>query len=428
MEIYVVKANDTLYSVAAQYDLEPALLAGMNGIAGDARLVVGQTLVVREPRVVHTAVAGDTVYSVARRYGMDTLTLWRNNFFLGGRGNLRAGDLLVIEYADGAQLGGMSVNAYAYPYIDSALLDSAAPYLSYLTPFTYGISSEGGLLELGDAELLAAAARYSAAPLMHLSTLTEEGNFSNERSSILLNSPDLQKRLVEDVVETMERKGFYGLDVDFEFVFPNERTLYADFIQMLRERLNPLGYPVIVALAPKTRADQPGLLYEAHDYALLGKAANAVLLMTYEWGYTYGPPMAVAPLPQVRAVLDYAVSVVERSKIFLGVPLYGYDWPLPYVRGTTRAESLSPQRAVELALRQRAEILYDEQAQAPYFYYTDRAGRQHVVWFEDARSMEAKLRLVNEYGLQGVGYWNLMRAMPQNWTLLHALYDVKTLI
>ena len=33
--------------------------------------------------------------------------------------------------------------------------------------------------------------------------------------------------------------------------------------------------------------------------------------MTFEWGYTYGPPMAVAPLPQVRAVLDYAVSVIE---------------------------------------------------------------------------------------------------------------------
>lgn len=149
---------------------------------------------------------------------------------------------------------------------------------------------------------------------------------------------------------------------------------------------------------------------------------------SYEWGYTYGPPMAVAPIPQVRAVLDYAVSVIDRSKLYLGVPLYGYDWPLPYQRGVTRADSLSPQRAIELALRYRAEIQYDEQAQSPYFYYTARNGQQHVVWFEDARSMEAKLRLVDEYGLQGVGYWNLMRDMPQNWTLLHALYDVETLL
>ena len=428
MQIYVAKPGDTLYGVAAQYDLEPSLLAGMNGLNATAQLVVGQTLVVREPRLVHTVAAGDTLSSIARRYGTDVLTLWRNNFSLGGRSVLRTGELLVIAFDDDARLGSMGVNAYAYPYIDGALLDAAAPYLSYLTPFTYGISQNGALLPLNDADLLSAAARYRAAPLMHLSTLTEEGSFSNERSSILLNSPDLQERLIQDILDTMRDKGFYGLDVDFEFVYPNERTLYADFIRTLRERLNPLGYPVIVALAPKTRGDQPGLLYEAHDYALLGAAANAVLLMTYEWGYTYGPPMAVAPLPQVRAVLDYAVSVIEPKKIFLGVPLYGYDWPLPYVRGTTRADSLSPQRAVELALEHRAEILYDEQAQSPYFYYTARDGRQHAVWFEDARSMDAKLRLVAEYGLQGVGYWNLMRAMPQNWVLLHALYEIEAVV
>ena len=426
MFIHVVRPGETLYSVAAQYDLEPALLAGPNGLGVDAQLVVGETLVVREPRVVHTVVSGDTVWSVARRYGTDARTLYRNNFSLGGQSILQPGQLLVVEYGDEARLGSIGVNAYAYPYIDAALLDAALPYLTYLTPFTYGIDAAGGLLPLNDAALLGAAARYRVAPLMHLSTLTEAGNFSNERSSLLLRSPDLQEKLIRDVVETMQQKNFYGLDVDFEFVFPNERELYADFVRKLRERLNPMGWPVVVALAPKTRADQPGLLYEAHDYALLGEAANAVLLMTYEWGYTYGPPMAVAPLPQVRAVLDYAVRVIEPRKIFLGVPLYGYDWPLPYVRGTTRAESLSPQHAVELALRYRAEILYDEQAQSPYFYYTSRTGQQHTVWFEDARSMDAKLRLIAEYGLQGAGYWNLMRAMPQNWSLLNALYDVET--
>ncbi len=428
MQIYVAKPGDTLYSAAAAYGLPPALLAGMNGLRVDAQLVVGQTLVVRRPALVHTVVPGETVWSVARRYDTDARTLYRNNFFLGGRPALREGDLLVIDYEDDGRLAQIGVNAYAYPFIDPALLDAALPYLTYVTPFTYGVGRDGRLLPLGDAEILSAVARHRAAPLMHLSTLTETGGFSNERSTLLLGSADLQERLIRDILDTMREKRYYGLDVDFEFVLPGEREAYAAFIRRLRDALNPSGYPVIAALAPKTRADQPGLLYEAHDYALLGAAANAVLLMTYEWGYTYGPPMAVAPLPQVRAVLDYAVSVIERGKIFLGVPLYGYDWPLPYVRGETRAESISPQYAVELALRNRAEILYDERAQSPYFYYTDRDGRQHAVWFEDARSMDAKLRLIAEYRLQGAGYWNLMRAMPQNWTLLNALYEVETLV
>lgn len=89
-----------------------------------------------------------------------------------------------------------------------------------------------------------------------------------------------------------------------------------------------------MALAPKTSSEQKGLLYEGKDYSGLGQAANGVLLMTYEWGYTYGPPMAVAPINKVKEVLDYAITQIDTNKISLGIPNYGYDWPLPYERGT----------------------------------------------------------------------------------------------
>mgnify|MGYP000537229693 CR=1 FL=1 len=78
-----------------------------------------------------------------------------------------------------------------------------------------------------------------------------------------------------------------GLDVDFEYVYAEDAGAYAAFLGRLTERLNPLGYPVIAALAPKIAADQPGTLYEGHDFAAIGAAVNQVLLMTYEWGYTY---------------------------------------------------------------------------------------------------------------------------------------------
>ena len=148
-----------------------------------------------------------------------------------------------------------------------------------------------------------------------------------------------------------------------------------------------------------------------------------MLLMTYEWGYTYGPPMAVAPLPNVRQVLDYAVTEIPREKIYLGIPNYGYDWPLPFRQGETKARSISNQEAVAIAAAQRADIAYDGTAQSPWFRYT-AGGTVHEVWFEDARSMSAKLRLIQEYGLRGAGYWNLMRPYPQGWTVLNALYDV----
>ena len=427
MTIHIVRAGESLRSVAAQYGVPPELLAGLNGIAEKTPLAVGQTLVIRIPTEVHTVSAGETLYGIARRYGLSARQLHQNNFALNGRSELAVGQTLVLAYAD-TPLRTVGVNAYAYPSIDGVLLNAALPYLTYLTPFTYGFTETGALVPLDDGRLLAAAGRQRAAALLHLSTLTEEGRFSNERSSALLADGALQEALTQNILQTLREKGFYGLDVDFEYVQPHEREAYAAFITRLRETLNSLGYPVIVALAPKTSAVQRGLLYEAHDYALLGQAANAVFLMTYEWGYTYGPPMAVAPLPQVRAVLDYAVTEIDPARIFLGVPLYGYDWPLPFVQGGTQAQSVSPTQAVEQAVRVGAEILYDETAQAPYYTYADPSGQEHIVWFEDARSIEAKLRLVDEYGLQGVGYWSLMRPFPQNWAVLSALYDIEALL
>lgn len=424
MLIHTVSRGETIFSIAARYGVDPTLLRIDNGVGEDGALAVGQTLVVQTVRTFHTVQQGDSLSSIAARYGISLRTLYRNNYWLEGRTDIEPGQFLVIAY-DNEPIGTAVTNGYAYPFIAPAQLSATLPYMSYLTPFTYGLNASLGLLPLEDEALLRQAVRLGTAPLMHLSSLTEDGNFSSQRASDLLENGQAQAALVEEIVSTMQSKGYRGLDVDFEFIPAARREDYAAFVRRLRDRLSPLGYPVLVALAPKTFARQPGLLYEAHDYALLSAAADYVLLMTYEWGYTYGPPMAVAPLPNVRRVVEYALTEMPPEKIFLGIPNYGYDWPLPFVQGETRARSISNQEAVEIAVREGAEIEYDEAAQSPYFRYTASDGIIHEVWFEDARSMSAKLRLIAEYGLRGAGYWNLMRPYPQGWVLLNALYDVE---
>lgn len=424
MEIHVVQPGETLYGIANRYQADPAILQELNGLPPDGALAVGQTLVIRHVDTFHTVQPGQTLTGVAALYGVSLRQLYRNNFSLGGQSAIRPGQRLVIAYRD-APAGATHTNGYAYPFISRELLSAQLPYMSFLTPFTYGIDASGSLLPLNDEMLLEEARRLGTAPLMHLSTLTETDTFSSDRAVMVLTDPALQEQLIQQITETIAAKGYRGLDVDFEYIPAAQREAYAAFIRRLRERLAPLGLPVIVALAPKTSAQQPGLLYEAHDYALLGAAADFVLLMTYEWGYTAGPPMAVAPLPNVRQVLDYAVTEIPREKIYLGIPNYGYDWPLPFVEGQTRARSLSNQEAVEMALRYGAEIQFDETAQSPWFNYTAPGGTPYVVWFEDARSMSAKLRLIEEYGLYGAGYWNLMRPYPQGWAVLNALYEIE---
>ncbi len=132
--------------------------------------------------------------------------------------------------------------------------------------------------------------------------------------------------------------------------------------------------------------------------------------------------MSVQPIEEVRKVLRYAVSEIPSEKILMGMPNYGYDWELPYTRGTA-ASSIGFMAALELAIRNNSEILYDEKSQTPYFYYTEN-GVRHVVWFDDAKSIDAKLRLIDEFDLAGASYWTVNRCFIPNWEIVQNLFEV----
>lgn len=424
MKIHVVQAGESVWSIASDYGVDPDRLAADNEVPPSGALAVGQTLVVRFPRQVHVVRSGETLTSIAAAYGTSVRTLWRKNWPLGGSEQIYPGQVLVISDCS-EPLGTAVSHGYAYPHIDSGLLHAQLPYLSTLAPFSYGLTADGRLHAPEDAALLAAARQYGVQPVMSLSSLTEEGEFSTERAALVLTDSAVQDELILEVFQVLRAKGYRGLDVDFEYLPASLAQPYAAFLHRLHRLLRSRGLFLWTALAPKTSASQTGILYEGHDYAAIGAAVDGALLMTYEWGYAQGPPMAVAPLPSVRAVLDYAVTAIPPEKLLLGIPNYGYDWPLPFVSGTTRARSLSNQQAIALAVEQGAEIFYDETAQSPYFHYTDNAGTAHAVWFEDARSLDAKLRLIQEYGLMGAGFWNLMRPFSQTWLVLDSLYRIR---
>lgn len=134
--------------------------------------------------------------------------------------------------------------------------------------------------------------------------------------------------------------------------------------------------------------------------------------------------MAVAPINKVRDVADFAVTQIDPRKIFLGIPNYGYDWVLPYVPGESVARSIGNVAAVDQAIQENAAIAYDWTAQSPHYsYYHSRIG--HEVWFEDAKSVQAKLSLAAAMGLRGVSVWSLMRWFPQLWLVLSSLYHIE---
>lgn len=423
MTIHTVQPGESVYGVARKYGVPMERVIADNELTSPDELVVGQTLVIRYPTQTHIVQQGDTLAGIAAQHGMTLTQLYQLNPSLGGMPEITPGQILVLALGQPRE-GALAVNGYAYPGIDRAVLRKTLPYLTWISVFSYGFTPVGGLLSIPDTEVVELARSYGVAPLLVLTTIGEDGTFSSERAHMLLNNPAAQRALIENLARTMHAKGYAGVNIDFEYIPPADAEAFADFVEHAAERLNSLGFALTVALAPKVSAGQRGLLYEAHDYKALGEEADLSILMTYEWGYSRSAPRAVAPLDQVRRVTDYAKTVISPKKLLMGIPNYGYDWALPFVPGQSVAQSLSNAEAVQRALDNNAMIIYDWTAQAPYYHYWD-AGTEHVVWFEDARSVRAKLALAAGQGLRGVSIWTVMQYFPQFFLVLSTLYDIE---
>lgn len=369
---------------------------------------------------IYVVKPGDTVDSIARNLGADTEQMIYDNQLVYPY-ELAVGQALFIAGDRRNAARAISASGYAYPFISSWVLEQTLPFLSELPVFSYGFTAEGDLLPPAygdDTWMITQALNFGVRPILTLTPFGPDGNFNNRLIHSVVTSEEYKANLIQNLLEVMAEKGYQGVDIDFEYILAEDRDAFTAFVQDVAETMRENGYHTSVALAPKTSSDQRGLLYEGKDYRALGEAADHVLLMTYEWGYTYGPPMAVAPLNQVRRVVEYALTQIPAEKIDLGIPNYGYDWPLPYVRGTTQAVTINNVQAVRIAVANGAEIRFDDVAESPYFTYSDANGTEHEVWFEDVRSLLAKFGLIEEYGLRGCGYWQIMQWFRANWLLL----------
>lgn len=363
---------------------------------------------------------GDSVDLIASYYNVNAYQIIYDNQLVYPY-ELAVGQALFIAGGERNPSRSMVVNGYAYPFISQWVLEQTLPYLTGLPVFSYGFTYDGYLIppQVDDERLIVTAGRFGTDPIMVLTPFGPDGRFNNRLISSVVNNPVYTENLIQNLLTLMGQKGYQGVDIDFEYILGSDRDAFTTFVRKVAEAMRANGYHTSVALAPKTSADQVGLLYEGKDYGALGAVADSVLLMTYEWGYTYGPPMAVAPINQVRRVVEYAVTEIQRAKIDLGIPNYGYDWPLPYERGVTKARTINNVEAVRIAVGQGAEIQFDELAQSPFFRYTDvETGIEHEVWFEDVRSLQAKFDLIKEFDLRGCGYWQIMQWFRANWLLL----------
>lgn len=424
MQIHVVRPGETLWGISKAYGVPLNQLIKTNEIPNPNNLVVGQTIVIPGFGRYHWIRPGESLFQISRRYNVPVQEIMRINR-ISNPYQIPVGLRIYIP-----QKPRRTVDIGAY--IDLKLTGDASPNevdkvgenLTFLSIFSYAVNRDGTLTAIPDQSTINTAYKDKVAPLMVL-TNYENGTFSKDLATHILTNEDLQDKILNEAIKIMDEKGYLGLDFDFEYLGAENRERYNQFLRKAATRLKPKGYFISSALAPKLSGDQEGILYEGHDYKSHGEIVDFIFFMTYEWGWSGGPPMPVAPIDQVRKVMEYAVSVVPKNKIMMGIPLYGYDWTLPYVKGGKFAKAIDPQEAIELAAKYGVEIKFDPVAQSPYFDYVDENGKAHKVWFEDARSIQAKFNLVKELGIRGFFYWVLGNDFPQNWLLVQDNFIVR---
>ena len=284
MLIYTVKPGDTLAAVSRRYGVPPLRVAADNGLSDMSRLVPGQNLLINIDSVRYILDEGQTLFSLSQEYGVPLEELIAANTGLNPL-NLQPGETVNIPVAESRQRRPILVNGYAYPSINTNSLNCVLPFLTFLSPFSYKLTPTAELVPPDDSNLIFRAQRSAVMPVMVVTNIFDKG-FSTEALSGILASDELQNRLIGNILAELTGKNYYGVNMDIEYISPADRERYNAFLERLTERLHGEGLIVITALAPKISADQPGLLYEAHDYAAQGRIVDYVIIMTYEWGYT----------------------------------------------------------------------------------------------------------------------------------------------
>ena len=381
---------------------------------------------------IHVVVPGDNTWSLARTYGVSQASILEVNG-LEERSYLVIGQALVIPNdgsGESKNYGVIESNGFIQPSTpekETQVLKESAKYLTYLASFSHHVNADATLTTLEDETIINLGKANKDALMLSITNLNKS-NFDTEAIDGILKSNELQQKLINNILIALREKAYYGVIIDFERITATNRELYNSFLRKAVDALHKENKIVATALAPKTFDVQTGSWHGAHDYKAHGEIVDFVIIMTYEWGWSGGPPLAVAPINEVRKVINYAVSVIPKKKIMMGIPLYGYDWTLPYTAKAEFAESVGCLEAVVRAGTVGAIIKYDVKSQSPYYNYFDKDKIEHVVWFEDARSIMSKFKLVSEYGLRGVSYWSLGKSFPQNWYELDNMFKITKLV
>ncbi len=429
MDIYVVKPGDTIMSISEEFGVTTDRILQDNGLVNPNSLVPGQAIVIVYPAQTYTVQEGDTLGGIAELYNTTLMQLLRNNPILFNREYIYPGESLVISYETNRQ---MITNGYAYPYIRRETLLKTLPYLTYLSIFNYQLTNEGNIISYqDDSEIIQLAKYYGTSPLLMVSSISPKGEPNLELLYKILLNKDYHYNLVNNILSILKSSEYDGVNILISGINETNQNLYVTLLNDISSTLSKEGYRFYVTINPNIKQIGDNVSFEQIDYSLISPLVNGIIFLQYVWGTNTDPPAPVSSNYLIRTFMDYLITFVPSDKILLGTPLIGYDWELPFVPGTSRAYSLTLDSAIILARDTNSTIQFDLLSQTPYFNYIYSYPDyeiNHIVWFFDARGINALDNLINDYSLLGSGMWNIMVYYQQMWTMLNSQFELIKLL
>lgn len=214
----------------------------------------------------------------------------------------------------------------------------------------------------------------------------------------LLAAPSNRQRLVGGLCKEMRAHSYDGINIDFEFISPDDA---GNFVLFLKELKSAMGQEktLSVAVFGRTASDK---WKSGYDYPGIGKVADQVVVMAYDYHYLTTDPGPIAPYWWVEKVAAYMVSIMPREKVLLGMPTYGYDWG-----EGVKNQSITAAKFAAIRQKYTMREYWDEASLSPYYKYSDESGHSHEIWFENEKSLRAKINIQEKYQLGGVSFWRV---------------------
>jgi spore germination protein len=426
MIIHVVQQGDTLQKIATYYGTSVQILVQDNGLINPDSLVIGQCIIIAIPETTYIVQEGDTLENIAYSHNVTLMQLFQNNPFLSDREYIFPGDRIVISYN---KTGKLSTHGNAVPYINRETYRKTLPYLTYISVVNYTATDTGDIVSYyDDEEFIQIAKDYSVMPLLFLTTLTLQGESNISAAYELLLREDSQERLLNNLLIILREKGFFGINISIEYISEGNLPYIERAYSSMAARLKEEGFQVFVTINPNISVIDDELVFQRVDYTNLGIIADSITLMNYEWARNLNPPSPISSINQIELYLEYLGSAIVPYMLSIGLATIGYDWELPFIAGISSVHALTHASAVALARNEGAVIQFDEISQTPYFVYSNSNNPfpvDHIVWFIDARSIDALLRLVVEHDLKGTGIWNITVYNTQLWLIINSQFEIE---